>query len=385
MLENTTESGISEETFIQMLPDTLYDLLMENRTDEIIAEYCPGLMKCSDILYNKSSVQLNLTDAIANGTGQGCCLPCECSPDCFARGTCCSDVERSRSDPPEFESYTSDGRTCIDTFVLEYERKYTTQDKLYLLKQTCLNSFTGVDINGRPISTDELIYRCSFPDEFQLLDVTPVTSLASNQSYRNLFCAYCNNDGTSLVDWELSLTCFSNEDLPKNLFNEQSTSQEVFQRILQDRLCSVTWSQPPEILVESCFASKYMMSDCPYYVPEFIVSLCRDELYFIPYRGNDAVYRNVFCYVCNFYRMNEQLYDPTDDGRCPADDFIGSDFISFSVLLDFKTLSTAKTEKPGLEIMCENDLTYNYELVCMVEYHIKSLIIFSLGSITTFF
>lgn len=378
MTGNQTSDKIgSEKDFLNALPTFLFDYITESNVVKILEDYCPHLMICAE---DSASIFANVTD-------QECCLSCECGNDCFAKGNCCIDKEFLRLEQPHAGQYTQDGRTCIETFVLNSERLYMPKDRLYLLHQTCLNrsqiETTGetysnnslgnlsdvmdtvrssfVNIDEALIPLDDLISGCTFPNDANVLDVTPVTSLDSGQSYRNLYCAFCNNDGNNRIAWDISVDCLSDEDLPEILFHEEATEQEVFLAFLSKRLCSIYWNTPKNIYVEKCFPLKYMVSNCPPYVPELISDLCKSESFVVPYLGKASVYRNVFCFICNFYLAEEDSLNPLD---CPSTMNMGNDKVSMSFLLDFKTLSTSKSKDLPPETGCDSLFTYNEDLVC---------------------
>lgn len=332
----------------------------------------------------------------ANEADQGCCLSCQCGDDCFAKGNCCIDKEHLRPEQPNNGRFTLDGRTCIETFFLAYKRQYMPSDRLYLLSQTCLNrsqikttdnNSVGnlsnvmntamsdfVDIDGTIILLDDVITGCTFPDDTNVHDVTPVTSVNSGNSYRNIYCAFCNNDGNNRIEWDISVKCLSDEQLPEILFNGQATKQQVYLAILGKKLCSIFWNKPSGVSAEKCFLSKYMVSDCPPYVPELISDLCKSESFVAPYPGKASVYRNIFCFICNFYEADEISLEPVLGVICLSDMNMGQDHLSMSFLLDFETLSVSKTKALLPETRCGSLLTYNADLVCLEFYLVRWLV-----------
>lgn len=217
---NPSVSLSTEEEFLQQIPSNIKHYITENNTYEAMSNYCPYVKKCSEGKVNASTE--NLTNS------SGCCLHCQCGPDCYARGTCCSDKEQRRLNQPYNGTFTPDGRTCVETFMSSIPSQIKPTDRLYLLKQTCLDRSqietvetntshdtlggkfrpqraTFVDVDGHLMLLEEVVYRCVYPNYLDFLDNIPVTSLTSGQSYRNMFCSYCNNDGRNRKDWDMAI------------------------------------------------------------------------------------------------------------------------------------------------------------------------------------
>lgn len=371
----------TEEEFLERIPLQIKRYIVGNNTYEAMSNYCPYVMKCSEGKDNTGSENL------VNSTG--CCLPCQCGHNCYAKGNCCSDIASVRVSEPYNGTFTPDGRTCVETFMLDFWRAIKPSDRLYLLRQTCLDraqiqSVEGnifddklngqthsemasfINVDGNLTLLDDVMYRCAFPNELELLDIIPVSSLTSGQSYRNLYCAYCNNDVTNLTDWGISLVCYSHEDLPSTLFNEQASTQEIYDKILEQKRCSVFWDPPPRVSVEKCFSETYMVSNCPAYVPKSLRDLCIDDSHFIPFFGLNAIYRNFFCYICNTLAMGERLLELRDDGTCASEQYHNQGDVSFSVLLDLQYFSATGTNVFLPQYECDAGLTYIEELVCNI-------------------
>lgn len=375
-LEIPTNSPVLQGTdlfryeLLQRLSSNFYRYVVHNMTENAISDYCPSTKTCS---------LFSIENSISTNNHQKCCLPCGCGDDCFAKGNCCHDKELSRPNQPNDGTYTKDGRTCVKTvFTRKTEGNWLSSR--YLLKSTCLErsnikgnkvmqtegvndtSHESINIKGMSISLDEMIVRCLSPNDLDILDVTPVSNLISGQSYRNIFCAFCNNETDRLEDWDTYLNCDLVEDLPTSIFNEHTNRQDVYRTIRSQKLCIVFWEPPVsnQLTVDRCIGLD-TISDCPVYAPEYLTSACKNKHYYIPYMGTNYVYRNIFCFACNVFKHNEQLRGATESCLgSPQLAFLSS----FFLILDFRPLEAASTHSLLRRTsQCENGLTYNAEMV----------------------
>lgn len=92
-------------THFDILPSEFVNSLQNNKSWDVISSYCPDVKECYSNL-NKLSGNLS-----------GCCLKCDCSEDCFAKGNCCHDKEKERFQREDSGKYTSDGMTCVSVYL----------------------------------------------------------------------------------------------------------------------------------------------------------------------------------------------------------------------------------------------------------------------------
>jgi len=340
---SSLQTVYSSEDLLVLLPDYLIEGLEDNKTWEVVNRLCPSIQTCQQLEPGTDSREELTSD---------CCLKCQCDDECFAKGNCCHDKGAL--------AQTVDGRTCVPVDLLIREGSYHTHlsRNSYLLKQTCVIALVDESIESRT--------RCMFPEEFNIDDITPVTSSITLVNYRNKFCAACNNDDVDLLPWEQELSCSHKNDLPPELFNGYLTKQERFDIIRARGMCSIKWTSFNDSNVTPCYRVTQLYSECPPYAPDRLKQLCSsDDSPFIPYLGLRYRYKNMFCLACNIMSFKEPLGVPY--GRCIIWDLISLPIVStFIAVMDMTGSSTdanGASERPLLP-KCDNGLLYNEDLVC---------------------
>lgn len=341
-----------------MLPQDLVSSIRDNKSWEGILTYCPAVRSCySDNVFGNTNVY-----AQTDGAGWGCCVPCDCSEDCFAKGNCCHDKEEERFRRNDSVTFTSDGMTCVSVYQIG-QYSLEIQDTFFryhvMLQQKCLNAETEDTANS------ENVMRCHFPSGEYVDDVTPVTSATSLVSYRNKYCAACNNDSDNILTWQQHVLCEINNDMPYNLFKRDASKQEIYQAIRTTTDCAIQWvPNNANITVSGCLSATELHASCPYGTEAFLEILCTGlDAPFIPYYGAMSLYRNIFCAACNMYGQFKDYVN----GSCPYLGTIGQpSTLVFSALLDLSQLKDGLQNDPEttVEDRCLDGLTYNEVMVC---------------------
>ena len=350
---SSLQTVYSSEDLLVLLPDYLIEGLEDNKTWEVVNRLCPSIQTCQQLEPGTDSREELTSD---------CCLKCQCDDECFAKGNCCHDkVELAKTLKNDTGSFTVDGRTCVPVDLLIREGSYHTHlsRNSYLLKQTCVIALVDESIESRT--------RCMFPEEFNIDDITPVTSSITLVNYRNKFCASCNNDDADLLPWEQEVSCTDKNDLPPELFNGYLTKQESFDIIRARGMCSIKWTSFNDSNVTPCYRVTQLYSECPPYAPDRLKQLCSSEdSPFIPYLGVRYRYKNMFCMACNIMSFNEHV-QVTTLNRCHSLDLIMQPIVSrFTAFLNMNGLASASdgaTEHTSLH-KCDNGQLYNEDLVC---------------------
>lgn len=121
-----------------------------------------------------------------------CCLNCPCSDDCVAMGNCCHDnkILHNIGEPSCIFPYI--GYKAFLPFLAQNSIIFS-----YLLVNTC-----STDAFGQSVDL------CMESTGLDLINETPVYSSKSKFSYRNKYCAQCNNIAdTEYTDWKSILSC----------------------------------------------------------------------------------------------------------------------------------------------------------------------------------
>ncbi|UJR20572.1 hypothetical protein I4U23_023698 [Adineta vaga] len=156
----------------------------------------------------------------------------------------------------------------------------------------------------------------------------PVTSLQSNITYRNYFCAYCNNDADlNVQSWEYVAYCgknrsISSQQMMKNTIEEVNNylfnlTQNCTKTIVYPR---ISGTNKPSIFIRPC--KKSLPRTCPSEISRDLARNC--SLAGIAYRyenNSNIVYPNRYCAECN-RKSHSQITcsDPKlASGMFPAD------------------------------------------------------------------
>lgn len=232
------------------------------------------------------------------GTVDSCCLPCECSVDCLASGTCCPDyvipdaVNERQTLDGESVYYTKNNERCTSTEIILNPFLEPINVQEYLLVQACGS------VNASP----NVRYRCEHPSQLRVLDMRPVYSPNSGLNYRNIFCALCNDQAeSSLIPWQDAAVCHDHMALG-SLFPKELPGNVTFIDYVSSRLrTALFWTQPTlnSVARKACVSRNRVISHCTGYIyTPALRELCRDFDQ-IPVRSSDKIYRNIFCFACS--------------------------------------------------------------------------------------
>jgi hypothetical protein len=194
---------------------------------------------------------------------------------------------------------------------------------------------------------------CILPPLRNISNATPVTSLVTNETYITIKCAFCNNEQLSdLVLWEKKKVCISRSALLARE-NLDGLFDSVFK---QYPVCNIGFIPPASIenVLKACLVYTHDVN-CEGRTKAHLINACRQ--YNLPYYAYDAVYKNIYCAMCDIdvkhlYIQNENdlwIFNPL--------------LTSFSAVLDFKI-----DEKKSISKMtCAADQTFDELLVsCIV-------------------
>ena len=181
----------------------------------------------------------------------------------------------------------------MDPNVYEYDESRSYNPQGYQFISTCNASYPNPTIRSL----------CETPDPDTYLETLyPVTDYTFLRTYRNQFCALCddNADLKKVVRWEINVSC--------NAFDAITHEQMV--RIIKKRQCNITFKAPEKKKVQGCIP--YTISTCNVtgqwrVYNETLETACNS--FVDPY---NYTYKNVFCYLCN-----TDDSDHVDQRHCP--------------------------------------------------------------------
>uniref|UniRef100_A0A8W8KH11 SMB domain-containing protein n=1 Tax=Magallana gigas TaxID=29159 RepID=A0A8W8KH11_MAGGI len=332
--------------------DETYSLTswMTNTTAKnVIQEYlilCPGQDMCLGSMFKRN---FSFWDNPA-------CTPCECDDLCVIRSNCCPSKFYRQTDTPSFIEYHTNvsitrKQTPISCFEPLWNLKGLRSKRSYWMIETCSSNIN-----------------CILPPSKNISSSTPVTSMATNQTYRNVQCALCNQEEiASLVEWEKIKFCnsrsalFAKEDI-------NSLYQSVFS---SNPVCNIGFDPPTfyEDKVQPCVAytieDKCNESNTNKVVDAYLIKACQE--FYLPYTFFKTIYKNIYCALCehDFILLPIQYYS---GGYGQNDDFLPN---QFSALIDFQQIQDEPIKK-SLECaknqILDNRLNMCLDIECEVEY-----------------
>ncbi|XP_052717277.1 uncharacterized protein LOC128189639 isoform X1 [Crassostrea angulata] len=305
-------------------------------------------------------------------TQQPACTPCECDDSCVRRATCCPSKFYRQTDTPDFIEYQHNVNVTENDVPLSCAEPLWNPigiktGKSYWMVETC---------------PDEVI--CISPPSENVSSSTPVTSLATNQTYSNMQCALCNQEEVpNLVTWEKKKICIMRSDLmsPEDI-------STLYQSVISESpICNVGFYPPTstEHVVKPCVTYTYdvncndvelrILIDISY-----LTKACQEN--YLPYYSNRKLYKNVFCALCEFnvFDLNIQYGD-----RGIFDDSI---ITPFSALMNFQQVVEApstknsrckenqifdETLKKCLDIQCEAEYIYQNSACSLIHKMLEAM------------
>lgn len=244
---------------------------------------------------------------------------CECDRLCIYYDDCCADAPARMN---ASRRLARNNMICLD-----YGEKFHTG--VYVVS-TCSRNWYG---------SSEVRRKCSGPPDWSdPLTATPVTDVAQAVTYRNLFCAECNNANMrSLKNFQIRMGC---EGLPEQLseeqifaditYNEQFHSWGLYRfNSFENRSvyygCDMIFDVPGYLNHSVRFCRSNIISTCaPNYNRQQIRNQC-GEYMAVVYDTQDG-YKNPHCAMCNHKAVNQV--------SCTADLMGRRRPMSFALLLD---------------------------------------------------
>ncbi|XP_061181226.1 uncharacterized protein LOC133189850 [Saccostrea echinata] len=321
------------------------------------------------------------------------CSLCSCSDECFRKKNCCPwrNYVQSKNSTPNFITYLDhrvskpsryDNIPLVCRKAVLHEKFYVEQG--YFMISSCPDHFVDA----------EIVRKCqeSENDERDYRRAQPVTSLRSNETFKNRDCALCNEEPPeTLLAWTTRLFCKEAKD------TFQITSEEELQRKLfvPSPFCNVDFLPPSNIMedkVRKCYTDNMLEKKCngskdwEKFDSETERGCHMD--YVSPYThckpiNTHQTFKNIYCAMCNVKNWTKDLAIECDD-----DFSIGTIKFSFSALLDFSGSYSKKDAQPRecpeqqiydplmrkcLQINCGSSLMYeNNECVPihkMIDHH----------------
>lgn len=280
------------------------------------------------------------------------CSLCSCTNDCYRKNNCCPwrNYRQDETSSPSFvryENLTHPVSTQENKLPLQCQIPYThnvknERIKGYFMISTCPESF----VNQERIRKCEIVKGANQYKSYQ-----PVTSLVSNETFRNLDCAICNGESaTSVEPWTEKVLCDSQSAIMQ-IDSLESLNKRVFDGSGQ---CNVQFIPPGRVSdnrIDQCITREDYISKCNNSgiwrkSDPFIEEACNmnyiNTFRVCKSRGVHVFYKNIFCAMCNVGDWRTEL--PVE---CAEEYILDSDHLkSFSALLDL-------SDRPRISKNCE--------------------------------
>lgn len=266
--------------FILLLSEIVGGNFVREEQISTLEQKCPNYKRCSAEDVNNST---DLTSS--------CCLPCSCDENtCSVLNNCCPDLEVTNNGPG---SQNSLQQSCMPT--------YTSLEKMLGISNVRLGVLMVKDCLPGKSST-----KCSSPDQLIIEEIIPVSSRVSGVTYRNKFCAECNNITSDvMLPWKSYVTCSELSVMKADDLLFPASVQKMYKYTAEagkqdcgfDFLPPVNFTLPLPL----CFLNETLVSSCPAgYTDIDVVNTCRDL--YLPYiktfNGTSVFYQNYFCSIC---------------------------------------------------------------------------------------
>ena len=224
------------------------------------------------------------------------CPSCSCEDTCFELGNCCPDVFFRR----KYKVFTN--------FVIgsAWDHDAESYEKYEVITYCPTGAFPTLKANCESSAPVEV-----------MINNPPVTSLSTNNSYSNSYCAQCHGEILDdLVDWNMGM----GEGVIPLQVNFISPFAELMKL---GEILKIPFLYTPPMVVKHIVRNKpvqYLLpSTCPDETDRDIKMACESS-YFLPFR----FYQNIFCYICNIRKANisEPIIDMCNvTGQWDANDF----------------------------------------------------------------
>ncbi|XP_069127594.1 uncharacterized protein [Argopecten irradians] len=252
-----------------------------------------------------------------NGTSSYCCAHCSCDDTCKIAGNCCLDKALEED---SVDILSRKGSSCVLPQLKPFEENGLNSDYRYQMVGLCHKTFLNETVKTKCESENFL--------STNVPDLLPVTSVKTNETYINRYCANCNwEQDKDLIYWQTSFKCRSNFVFPHK-------PRELFNFIVNEDGCNMFYLPPDNVASFTCEVDRYMYKECNVTGAwqEFNSDVdwaCRH--YDNVYTHIHEYYKNVFCYICNAYFLTPP-YCPMQ----PNPPSISTDeLVSFAALFNF--------------------------------------------------
>ena len=306
--------------------------------------FCPHTFMCN--------VLINFNNSLFQKYGEfqeePCCGPCSCYGDCLNTLDCCLDGLPRLLTTNEVKSIYESPKQCMYAQFRAYHKEQYNGLGYVLITKCADDTDADSTVKDNCLKEySEFDFTTDIPAYF------PVTDNTTMVSYKNEYCALCNDiPKSNLIYWGAKVEC---ETVDNREDTEIQSLSDVYKLITEDSTCNVVFLIPYELLyrqpfIQQCipYQNRCNMTGRWQEYDADLESLCLS--YESAYKG----YKNVHCYLCNGYDVS--TIKEICMGESP--NWLPSSFIT---LLDFNDLEVADEDlKSSKERECSKNQKYDH-------------------------
>lgn len=344
------------DIYAEILTTNVAELIPDADVRRLVQDFgrlCEGTFLCN---LNVSVPDIHPVDG---GIMIPCCRECRCDDDCHVNNDCCPDIIPHVLESSEVERQYDSLVECVQT---QYFPKPMSEVfiRSYEMVAKCPPSYTNKDLKER--CEKQFDYFADSSEDFT--DIVPVTDNATEVSFKNVYCAVCNNiTEDDIIKWGTNVVCTTN---PPFLVDYT----ENVKKALHDRTgCYLEFSLPDTMPTSAAKkACNYLIDRCNMtglFYPEdpFLKKSCAS------YTSVYKHYKNVHCYLCN--GNSEESVEET----CLLPNY--ATMVGFEGTFTFDKMPTDITRRNHTDVKCYSGSVYDKHTVTkgiFISFNLLSLI-----------
>lgn len=275
------------------------------------------------------------------------CTPCDCHASCIRKSSCCPSKYlrmENGSDPIELLEQNKTISLNCSLPILNIHSDF--QGQSYWMVDSCPDGKVCIPSNSHSINVSLF---------------TPVTSLLTNETYRYLQCALCNDENISdLLFWKQDqIVCTSRSYLLSTMLTPDAIYQKIFDKLSP---CNILFYPPNTIreLVTPCISTTGVPCNQTGSLDgnaSYLIQACND--YYLPFITNHKTYKNIFCALCFAMPLLDLPIENKEDTGYGG----SKDFPLFSALINFN--KKRSVDEFHNDVECAPGQMYYKQLVCI--------------------
>ena len=308
--------------------------------EEVGSTLCPYVNYC----HTNSS-----RNADASGASYPSCIPCSCDHDCWKLNSCCPDVEEVISKPPELPCKLSKVKEIPGSF-------YVSPDITDMYHQRADSNYRIISSCPLSENNETLRWKCKGLNRKTLSDYIWVSDSRNGMVFQNIHCIKCHGV-KDFWYWRFRTSC-------QGILNEAANIEDVVLSTDCDIINVVPDDKKPvvskylcyDFYLEDIFQSDCNVSSVPEDLRKDFVTACHRSTW--PYINGPLVYKvykNVFCFVCQYG------FDAVRDDFVIVD--AADSVASFSALINY--VDSHDRKKNYISQTCYKSQLYDHFVVSM--------------------